>query len=40
MWPNNTKTSGQSNLTTDRIAAAHEWLNGIEGKLSPPGDYD
>jgi len=33
-------TSGQSNLTTGRIAVAHGWFNGIKGTLAPPGEYD
>jgi len=34
------ETSGQSNLTTGRIAAAHGRFNGIEGTLVPPGKCD
>jgi len=33
-------TSGQSNLTTGLIAAAHGRFNGSEGTLAPPGEYD
>jgi len=32
-------TSGRSNFTTGRIAAAHGRFNGIEGTLLPSGEY-
>jgi len=34
------KISGQSNLTTGRITAAHGRSNGIEGTLAPSSEHD